>query len=258
MICKNGQEHDGDCIEVCSLFSFWNTYRYEGVFQRELRGFSKGGSTPATSAPTTSAPTSSPTTSSPTAAPSTTPTATAVPSTAPSTAPTAAPTSAPSTVFVTSSRQGGNLGGIQGADEICQNLADSNGFPAGTYLAWLSNSTTSPSDRFVKSNGPYVLKNGTLIANNYDDLTDGTLDFPIVLDETGTEQPPAGLGISARMVWTATKADGTTKSSINCNEWNSGATVDGHSGSLIDVGSKWSDLFTNGCGNSHRLYCFQQ
>ena len=51
-------------------------------------------------------------------------------------------------------------------------------------MAWLSDSTASPSTRFTRSSVPYVLPDGTtVVANNWADLTHGTLQFPINLAE---------------------------------------------------------------------------
>src|SRR4051794_30232839 len=61
----------------------------------------------------------------------------------------------PRTVFITSGGYSGDMGGLQGADQICQALA-STARLKGTYKAWLSDSTpSSPSTRFRKSGGPY-------------------------------------------------------------------------------------------------------
>ena len=73
----------------------------------------------------------------------------------------------------------------------------------------MSDSTTSAKDRIFQSVGPYVLINGTVIANNFADLIDGSLEFPIVLDDAGNEQPDGGVA-SAR-VWTGTDASGEAK-----------------------------------------------
>ena len=42
-------------------------------------------------------------------------------------------------VFITSTLHDGNLGGVAGADQICNELASDAGLP-GTYMAWLSSS----------------------------------------------------------------------------------------------------------------------
>ena len=81
------------------------------------------------------------------------------------------------TVFVTNASFKGNLGGLTGADEKCQAEADdlASIVPSGTYLAWLSDGTDSPDTRFAKSSDPYVLPDGTRIAEDFTDLTDGSI-----------------------------------------------------------------------------------
>ncbi len=91
------------------------------------------------------------------------------------------------TVFVTSAQFNGNLGGLEGADAKCQAEADGPAsiVPSGTYLAWLSDGTDSPDTRFTKSAHPYILLDGTKIAENYTDLTDGSILNAINIDPTG-------------------------------------------------------------------------
>jgi len=57
----------------------------------------------------------------------------------------------------------------------------------GTYKAWVSTNQANgtPATRFTQSATPYVLVNGTKIANNWADLIDGTLLAPINRTETG-------------------------------------------------------------------------
>ena len=70
------------------------------------------------------------------------------------------------TVFITSAKFKGNLGGLAGADDKCQAEADGPAsiVPSGTYLAWLSDGTDSPDTRFTKSSHPYMLPDGTKLA----------------------------------------------------------------------------------------------
>jgi len=69
-------------------------------------------------------------------------------------------------VFVTSTRQRGDLMGVSGADTICQNLADASPLTqGGTYLAWISDSLgNSPDTRFNKVSVPYQRVDGTQVA----------------------------------------------------------------------------------------------
>ena len=59
-------------------------------------------------------------------------------------------------VFLTSKTYSGDLGGLDGADTICNDLALDAGLP-GTYKAWLSDSFVSVSERFTHA-GPYIQK----------------------------------------------------------------------------------------------------
>ena len=91
------------------------------------------------------------------------------------------------TVFVTSESFNGNLGGLAGADAICQAEADGPAsiVPSGTYLAWLSDGTDSPDTRFTRSAHPYTLPDGTKIAEDFSDMTDGSILHTFNIDPTG-------------------------------------------------------------------------
>ncbi len=161
------------------------------------------------------------------------------------------------TVFVTSASFDGNLGGLTRADDKCQAEADGPAsiVPAGTYLAWLSDGTDSPDTRFTKSAHPYILPNGTKIAEDFTDLTGGSLLHSIDIDPTGE---PVGLNF----FWTGTNADGTTvQHFVACYGWTAGhlrgfrAMV----GSTVQTSTLWSAYSSQKrCGRSFRLACFQQ
>jgi hypothetical protein len=164
-------------------------------------------------------------------------------------------------VFVTSSTHDGNLGGLAGADAICQGLASSSGSLAarGTYKAWLSSSDVSAGDRLAHSAVPYKLVDGTEVASDWVDLTDGTLTHSISITEGGS--PLSG---STERVWTNTQADGAlhfTQGGLNCVSWTqeSGGGLTGVAGFLSSTGSDWTDGDAQSCDSaSVRLYCFQQ
>lgn len=160
------------------------------------------------------------------------------------------------TVFITSTSHTGNLGGLAGADAICQARADAAGL-SGTYKAWLSDATTAARDRLTHAVVPYVLVDGTRIAGDWDDLVDGLLDNPIQLTETGET---AGLV----RAWTATQASGDRDLAFfTCANWMSddNASVFGSRGQATGKDSSWS-LWLSGdipCSSeAQRLYCFQQ
>jgi len=116
----------------------------------------------------------------------------------------------------------------------------------------MSDSSTSPATRFVQSEVPYVLVNGTLIANNWADLIDGQLAAPIDVDEHGT---PA----VATEVWTGTYADGTATVDT-CNDWTStDTTVYAQQGVTDHVDAGWTIMYLQFCDRGLiRLMCFQQ
>ena len=148
-------------------------------------------------------------------------------------------------VFVTSVRFNGNLGGLKGADDKCQAQANAPAsiVPSGTYLAWLSDGTDSPNTRFKKSSHPYLLPNGAKIAENYTDRTDGSIQHFINIDATGTNQ------------------DGTSVQPIRtCNVWIDLYTnVYGMIGSTGHTLTTWSSQTMQNCKTQRgRLACFQQ
>jgi hypothetical protein len=160
----------------------------------------------------------------------------------------------PCRVFLSSTRYDGNLGGLSGADAKCQGLAEEANLP-GTYKAWLSDSTSSPSSRFLPSTGPYRLINGTTIAANFTDLTDGTLLAPIDVTETG-----GGVGSSIG-VWTHTLSNGNARGDAegHCANWSSSAPgAVGNYGHATRLSLEWTDVSEAGCSNFFHLYCVQQ
>ncbi len=166
------------------------------------------------------------------------------------------------TVFVTSTESKGNLGGLAGADAECNARADAAGL-SGHYKAWLSDSSASPSSRFVPSNCPYYRVDGVMVATDWDDLTDGTLAASIDLDENGVSHARSGWG-SSELVWTNTATDGTaigTGTGATCDDWTLSNNTSGSKGGILDQSnSDWSysPIFTAYCSDKKRLYCIQQ
>ncbi len=175
-------------------------------------------------------------------------------------------------VFLSSfTTRNGNLGGLEGADAICQGLAQ-NATPRlpGTYKAWLSIDNTpnqSPaSGRFRRSSKPYQLVTGAQIAANWSDLTDGGLAASIDRTESGET-----FGARAS-VWTNTRPDGTAGSQDggmgSCQGWRSAVSTEhagvGDSDAPPGLG-RWTlssngfcDLTPTPDASDRRLYCFQQ
>jgi len=129
--------------------------------------------------------------------------------------PTLAPTPTPlasKQVFITSTLYNGNLGGLSGADAKCQTQAIAANL-SGTWKAWLSDNTTSATSRLSHSNLPYAMVNGTIIANNWTDLTDGTLASSLIIDENGS--------MHGNYVWTGTNEFGAINDPniSKCSDW---------------------------------------
>lgn len=153
-------------------------------------------------------------------------------------------------VFVTSETYTGVLGGALGADASCDSLAAAANLPGG-YMAWVSDSGTSPSDRFIKSEVPYRRVDGVQIAASWMDVMDGDLDDAIAVTEQGEL-------VEGEHVWTNTFGDGTSDVDFDCGDWteSSGSGLVGQSGQTLF--SEWSVFAIVECSDTARLYCFQQ
>jgi hypothetical protein len=159
-------------------------------------------------------------------------------------------------IFTTSATYTGDLGGLAGADAKCQALAEAAGLP-GTFKAWLSDSSTTASQRLSHSAMPYIRTDGRHIAKNWADLTDGTIDVPLSVDENGSTIESAW-----PYTWTWTNADGSGGTTgWNCRDWTySGGLPDkGEGGFIYETNYKWTMIrSSDGCGESLYLYCIEQ
>src|SRR5207302_548222 len=72
-------------------------------------------------------------------------------------------------VFVTSATTNGGFGGLDMGDLFCQSLADAGGL-GGAFKAWLSDRATDAAARLSHATVPYRLVDGTLVANDWNDL----------------------------------------------------------------------------------------
>ena len=166
-------------------------------------------------------------------------------------------------VFATSRLYPGNFGGISFADAECAELANNAGLFTGTYLAWLSTSSTDPATRFTQSTVPYVLVDGTQVAASWTQfVNDQTIDNAISLTEAG-EAPPTTTALPAcagsNKVWTGTNWDGTAMAST-CSDWSDVSSTQGLTGRYISTSlGHWSaQCETLPCAGEAVLYCFQQ
>lgn len=155
------------------------------------------------------------------------------------------------TVFATSTvYDGSQIGGLAGADAICMAHAAVAGL-SGTFRAWLADSTGSPATRFTPSPEPYRLVGGTVVANDYSDLTDGTLQNPISLDEFGNSV------ITGVYIWTNVAANGSVDGASDCSDWSS-TTGTGAAGIFNQTNSSWTSSIDRNCTTTHPVYCFEQ
>lgn len=174
---------------------------------------------------------------------------------APKTAP-LPPASNRMTFFVSSrgADTGGHLGGLAGADRLCQDLAKAAGAGDRRWHAYLSTdfkgaATVNAGDRI--GGGPWHNARGELVARGPLDLHQrGALPGALFLTETG--QPVA----EGTPVLTGTRATGLAAVGQTCGNWTSraeGEAAIGH------VGTAWNAAATTACRaapEAPRLYCF--
>lgn len=198
---------------------------------------------------------------------------------------TTAPTqSGPTLSFFVSSAKSttGNLGGLRGADSICQTLATAAGVGNKTWRAYLSverdaNNANQPTHaRNRIGNGPWYNAKGTLVANNVTELHARRGDSTIFVDERG--QPINGQWAGSPSpvehdIMTGSAGDGTLLAGLTCADWTSdSSTLQGQVGHSDGLGpnmdasgalSSWNSAHTNqNCANTAprggagRIYCF--
>ena len=177
-------------------------------------------------------------------------------------------------VFVTSELFRGDLrepstDGLRGADHKCQRLADSARL-GGSYKAWLSTVEVSAGARLTHR-GPYVRVDGTRVADDWADLTDGALDAPIGVDETGTSVS-AFAACSSQLVApviTATDIGGdyiatAPGANADCDAWTRGTgSSESAVGNALRASAHWTQacigpIICGSAGSGGHLYCFEQ
>jgi hypothetical protein len=141
---------------------------------------------------------------------------------------TQAPT-APMSFFLTSagSGNGGDLGGLQGADRICQNLAESAGAGDRTWRAYLSTQGSNPVNaRDRIGPGPWFNARGAQIAPDVETLH--SMNHRIAgftaLDERGRQIPGSGFVPNRHDILTGSQPDGTAfpaGEDMTCSNWTS-------------------------------------
>lgn len=158
------------------------------------------------------------------------------------------------------SGDGGNFGGVAGADALCETLAAEAdpALAAKTWHAYLSTSTEDARDRI--GNRPWRNAAGVIIANNVAELHDQAAggaseenyplnDIDTALREDGTPLPAQPV---LHDVLTGSNLDGTVSASGTCSDWtsNTGTTRNGHSNRAGggQNPSSWNSAHDTGCG----------
>jgi hypothetical protein len=135
--------------------------------------------------------------------------------------------------FVTSagSGDGANLGGLEGADAICQKLAEAAGSSGQSWKAYLSAEGVNAKDRIGA--GPWVNAKGVEIAKDVASLHSdaANLTKETALTETGEIVKGRGDEPNQHDMLTGSNADGTLATGQTCADWTSngeGTAMLGH------------------------------
>jgi hypothetical protein len=143
----------------------------------------------------------------------------------------------------------GALGGIAGADAICQAAALNGGF-GGTWAAVLAAGGLGPKQRLT-IDGPVYNLHGSELAADATDLWSGDIAAPVYYSEH--RYPVGGGG-----VLTGSDAFGDLAAAGTCTDW----TVT--TGTTANGASDWANLrwlehtSSTACSSTYRLYCISQ
>ena len=185
--------------------------------------------------------------------------------------------------FVTSATSvTGNIGGLSGADALCQRLAAAAGVGSKTWRAYLSvehdaSNGNGPTDaRSRIGNGPWLNFNLVTVAANLTELHARKGDSTVFIDEHGQKINGQWTGSPSPVqhdIMTGSNADGTLMAGATCGDWTSESTTTfaqvGHADGLGPNGdtsgtlSSWNSAHANqNCSNTAprggagRIYCF--
>ncbi len=188
--------------------------------------------------------------------------------------------------FITSvgSGDGGNLGGLEGADAHCSKLAEAAGVKSKTWRAYLSTHSSEDSNASINARdrigtGPWHNSKGVLIANDVDHLhsEEAGLGKKNSLNELGDLVNGKGDKPNMHDIITGSQATGMaiTESELTCSNWTSNADGEGNSAQvghhdLIGGGAnpkQWNSAHpSRGCslsalqssGGNGLFYCFAE
>jgi len=173
---------------------------------------------------------------------------------------------APRLVFLTSETFTGNLGGLAGADQRCNELAAAS-LLEGSFRAWLLVDGQTLAARFPEFSGVptawnFMSMGNELLAKNFEQLVSQGPAGPLAYTEQGE-------AFTESYVWTNITAAGLTAGG-DCGQWTgeAGVALVGHSGFVPDEGPKalawhqqrhWTDWngYQQFCYKSYPIYCIQ-
>jgi hypothetical protein len=164
-------------------------------------------------------------------------------------------------VFASSTKYTGNMGGLDAADQECQQAALAiAGVDNKRFIAWLSTDQKSIAERLTPFEGGYVLPadSGVVVFHQAELLINLTnLVHPI--DHTEGGAPAAeSKTCGGRGVWTGTTRSGAT-TNVNCANWTSenGTGSSGNDGATDDA---WVDdpaCRAIDCAAQQSVYCVE-
>lgn len=159
-------------------------------------------------------------------------------------------------IFVTSESYAGNLGGLSGADEICQQHADDAGLE-DTYKAILSDSTDDASERITASDAIYIYKTSStkvkVVDNDIDlwNTSENDLKAKINYDENYNK-------VSVEP-WTGSLLTGGVDSEKHCSDWsNNTSSFSGAYGDSDAKDSEWLSNLWEDCDSRRPIICISQ
>ena len=181
--------------------------------------------------------------------------------------------------FVTSTGMGngGDLGGLEGADAHCEKLANAAGSTGRTWRAYLSTQEEGKrgvSARYRIGNGPWYNAAGELIASDLDQLhLSPNMIKRTALDENGNPVKGVGDSPNEHDILTGSMADGMAyfprdTDDHTCSNWTSsgeGSAQVGHHDRHGGGNTSWNSAHgSRGCsqealistGGAGLLYCF--
>jgi hypothetical protein len=158
---------------------------------------------------------------------------------------------------------------LEGADAKCQALANATTpLLPGTYKAWLSDATDSPSTRFrctqasCSSQGYRLVDGITVVANDWAQLTSCSNSTGLPCLSHAIDRSEVNGVVGASRAWTHTNPGGELGGAANahCQNWGmNNHDQFGDQGFVGETNANWTELDEAArCDEVLRLYCFQQ